>query len=311
VAFYSYTGLRLCDLRGNIVAEVDFPEPLAVKDRQYDAQSGNVAVLYEDALRLYSGFDGSLLLERRGKPGVTSVFYTEFGVSVLAADGAATLYDLASGGAIAEGTADPGADCALPFPGERLVTAMNGQVFFDGSEVGPGALMGAGEIDSGYIFAISDGASGAVFTIENGVFKKRFAFEAAGVAEAYFTGGFVFISPTHGDAAAYTLEGAHVRAFEETGFLAETFVLGEYIAAGYVSAAAQRYTLLLDPETLQTAAFLPGFLGEAGEGSLILNAGGSLRRAKLLDTQTLVELARGRLSGRTLTPEEIRRFNAG
>jgi hypothetical protein len=95
--FYSYTGLRLCDMAGNIVAEASFPNPFEVLDTRYDKQSGNVAALYESALLLYSGNDGSLLVERRGKPGAKSVFYTSFGVSVLEKSGAVTLYGLTDG----------------------------------------------------------------------------------------------------------------------------------------------------------------------------------------------------------------------
>jgi hypothetical protein len=311
VVFYSYNGLRLYDLSGKLIAEVAFPEPLAVKDTQYDAQSGNVAVLYEDGLRLYSGLDGGLLLEIKGKQGVNSVFRADFGVSVLAADGEAALYDLASGRVIAAGAAPPEADAALPLGEEGLVAVIDGRVFCGGTDLGPGELIGAGRTaDGGYVFAISDGGAGAVFTLAGGVPLRNFAFTAAGKAEAYFSGGFVFISPARGDAAAYRLSGEFVRSFAENGFLAETYMLGGYIAADYVSSASDRSTVLLDPLTLETAAFLPGFLGEGPDGALVFAGGGSLRAAALADTEELTALARERLGGRTLTPEETRKFNA-
>jgi hypothetical protein len=310
-AFYAYTGLRLCDLRGNIVAEVGFPDPLAVKDTRYDEQSGNVAVLYEDRLRLYSGLDGALLLEKQGKPGGKSVFCAPFGVSVLEADGAVTLYDLASARPAAEASADPGADCALPLGG-GLLTVENGRAFFDGSEIGAGELIGADKIGGDvFAFAVSDGANGAVFTAEKGVVDKRFDFAVVGPAEAYFTDGRVFISPMHGDAAAYSLDGAFVRAFDENGFLAETEKLGAYIAADYVSSSSERYTLLLDSASLETAAYLPGFLGKTDDGTPVLDSGGSLRAVKLRDIRELTDLARERLGDRMLTPDEKRKFNAG
>jgi hypothetical protein len=205
----------------------------------------------------------------------------------------------------------PGTDCALPVGG-GLLEAENGVIYFDGREIGAGEILGAGKINSDkFAFAISDGANGAVFTAENGTSEKRFAFKTTGRAEAYFTGGYVFLAPTHGDAAAYTLDGTFVRAFDESGFLAETGVLREYITAGYVSSASMRYSLLLDAGTLETAAYLPGFLGALDAGTLILDSGSSLRAAKLLPLQKLMEIARERLDGRTLTSEERRTFKAG
>jgi hypothetical protein len=311
VVFYSYTGMRLCDLPGNVVAETAFPDPFSVKDTQYDKESGNVAVLYEDRLRLYSGIDASLLVEKQGKPGVKSVFYTPFGVSVLDANGTVALYDLASGQATAEGIANPVADCALPLGAEGLVTVQGSRVFWGRDEIGSGELIGAGKTGGGFAFAVSDGANGAVFTAESDAFIRRFAFEVAGDAEAYFTGEFVFISPAHGNAAAYTLDGVFVRTLDENGYLAETEELGEYIAAGYVSSSSERYTLLLDAETLETAAHLPGFWGEMNDGTLILDGGGSLRATELRDVRELMAVARERLGSRTLTPDETQKFKAG
>ena len=60
--FYSYEGMRLFDLGGNLIAEMFFPDPELVVNTEYDRQSGNVAVIYENAFRLYSGNDGSLLV---------------------------------------------------------------------------------------------------------------------------------------------------------------------------------------------------------------------------------------------------------
>jgi hypothetical protein len=293
--FYSYNGLRLCDWSGAVLAERDFPDPLAVLDTQYDEASGNVAVLYQDRLLLYSGADGSLLLEVQGKIGVKSVFYTDFGVSVLDADGVVTLYDLTAAAAAEAAEAGPEAATALPLGG-GLVTVQDGRVFWNESEIGAGELIGASRADGdAAVFAIADGAAGAVFTARGGVAAKSFDFEAIGRAEAYFAGGYVFISPLHGDAAAYATDGTLVRALAENAYLAEIRALDGYIAAGYVSAASERYTFLLDPATLETTARLPGFLGTLEAGTLVLDADGSLRTVRLLNTRELTEMARARL----------------
>ncbi|MDR1070597.1 MAG: TIR domain-containing protein [Gracilibacteraceae bacterium] len=293
--FYSYNGLRLCDWSGTVLAEQDFPDPLAVLDTQYDEASGNVAVLYQDRLLIYSGADGSLLLEVKGKTGVKSVFYTDFGVSVLGADGVVTLYDLTTATAAATAAAEPDAATALPVGG-GLVTVRDERVFWNGSEIGAGELIGASRADGdAAVFAIADGAAGAVFTARGGAAEKSFDFEAIGRAEAYFAGGYVFISPLHGDAAAYAADGTPVRALAENAYLAEIRALDGYIAAGYVSAASERYTFLLDPVTLETTARLPGFLGTLDAGTLVLDTDGSLRTVRLLNTRELAEMARARL----------------
>jgi len=68
---------------------------------------------------------------------------------------------------------------------------------------------------------------------------------------------------------------------------------------------------LLKSDTLDTMAFLPGFLGEKSDGVLILDNGRSLNSVKLYNTRQLMEMARNNLDGRTLTPEEEFLFKAG
>jgi hypothetical protein len=194
---------------------------------------------------------------------------------------------------------------------EGIVTVQGGRVFWNGDEIASGELIGAGKTGDGFAFAVSDGANGEVFAIESGTLEKRFAFDAVGAAEVYFTGGYVFVSPMHGDAAVYTSDGAFVRVLDENGFLAETEELGEYIAAGYVSSSSERYTLLLDPPAMETAAYLPGFLGEMSDGTLILDSGGSLRAVRLRSARELIATAREWLGDKALTPDEIRKFKAG
>jgi hypothetical protein len=312
-AFYSHTGLRLCDLKGVVVAETAFPEPLSVIDTQYDETSGNVAVMYADAFRLYSGRDASLILEKYGKKGSNSVVYAKFGVSVLDADGVVTLYDPATGEARASAVADPKAERALPIGG-GLLTVREGRAFFDDREIGAGDVIGAGDLGGTRAFALSDGASGAVFSVPDGAAPRElFSFSTMGRAEAYFAGDLAFVSPLHGDASVYSRNGECLRVFAEKGYLAETGLLGDRVVASYIVAAtSERYSLLLDAETSETVAALPGFLGAPDAETLILDDGaGRLRAAKLLSLRELTDMARLRLNGRELTPEETERFHAG
>jgi len=311
VIFYSYTGLRIYSIEGGLTAETAFPDPYFVLNTEYDKASGNVAVMYESAFRLYSGTDGSMLVEAYGKSGVKSVFYTTFGVSVLDENDTVTLYDLATGEAAATARVNPEADYAVIL-GDLLLESVAGVVHFGESSMA-GELIGAAKTDAGYAFAISDGIAGKVFTANaGGRFSERFTFDVRGRAEAYFSGGYVFISPWHGDAAAYILEGKLVRTFSENGYLAETSELEGYITADYVTSSSERYSLLLEPDSLETVALLHGFLGFTDSGALILDdRAGSLRKARLYSTAELIEMARERLNGRKLTPDEIKTFKAG
>jgi hypothetical protein len=252
-----------------------------------------------------------LLLEARGKAG-RSVLYTSFGVSVLQEDGRALLYDGATGREAASAVAGPDALAALPVADGLLVEKPEG-VFFNGQALGPGEVIGVGQVgDSRFAAAVSDGAGGAVYFLEAGAVTGRFPFQARGRAEAHFCGGYVLIASPQGDVAAYTPEGTLARVFTEKGYLAETGTLGPYLTVSYVSAASARYTFLLDPVTLETAAYLPGFLGALEEGTPVLDDGaGSLRAAPLRGLEALKNLARERLGGRALTPEEAAVYKAG
>ena len=213
-----------------------------------------------------------------------------------------------------------GTERALPIGG-KIFHVIEGRVYDGPNELPPGLyageggptdFIGAGRIDGGgFAFAVSDGESGRVSRVFDGRYEAGFLFETRGRAEAHFIGGYVFISPMHGDASAYTLDGRFVRSFSYSGYLAEVFEVGEYIAAGYVSSASERYSLLLKPGGLETAALLPGFLGETDTGMLILDSGASLNAVSLMTTPELVDMAAEYLGARVLSPEEIEIFRAG
>ena len=306
VVFYSFNGLRLCNLNGDIIAEAEFPNSLRVKDTQYDAQSGNVIVIYDDALQIYSGIDGSLLVDTQA----TSVIYTPFGVGTLDSVYGAMLWDVSTG-EYTNQRPDSGTERALP-TAAGLLTVRGGCVYFDSQLLGEGDIAGAGLGERGEVFAsISTGSDGKIFSLKAGKFTELFAFKTAGRTEVFFTGGYVFISPAIGDASVYTMRGEHLRTFSENAQLTETVMLGDTICANYlVSATKQRYSLLLDNERLEPVALIHGFLGAAADGRLVLNNGTALESVELLDTAQLIELATQRLDGKELTAAEKQRYKA-
>ncbi|MDR1961880.1 MAG: serine/threonine protein kinase, partial [Gracilibacteraceae bacterium] len=74
---FSHRDFRLYGPDGELISATAIPEAAGVRDQQYARASGNLAVLYRDALRLYSGRSGELLLE---KTGLLSVFYAPYGI---------------------------------------------------------------------------------------------------------------------------------------------------------------------------------------------------------------------------------------
>jgi len=314
VVFYSFQGMRIYNLEGILIAKADFPAASPVRDTQYDPASGNLIVIYDDALLIYSAVTGKPLVDVKAK----SVIYTPFGVGVLHENGGAALYDLATG----EGTPvqpPDGTERALPTT-EGLLTVrgeniyLNGTLLRTGTLIIDGDIIGAGYAPDGTLYfaiAAADGF-GYVFSLANGHAKPCFSFSGApGKSEAFFAGGYVFISPMIGDAYAYALDGTFVRSFRENGALAEVVMLGDTICANYyLTATTQRFSLLLAPGSLEPVAHLPGFLGGTDDGALILDSGSALESRTLLTTTQLMALGAERLDGKALTPEERQMYKA-
>ena len=306
--FFSYRGMRSCDLDGNIVGEVEFPEPMSVKDTLYAADTGNVLVIYDNALLIYSCLDASLVQEVRGKTGERSVIKSPHGVYILTPDGTVALY--AADEALS-GAAGATAKRAIVTEFGVITMAGNG-VYENGALFVQGDVVGVGKDTNGdVLFAVSDDVIGHVFAVrEKGGTTKLFTFDVRGRCEVFFTGGYVFVSPLAGDAMALDMTGKLVRTFAETAFLAEVTTAGDLIAASFAAGANTRFSYLLKPETLDTAAYLPGYLGTTEDGKLILNSGTALETVELLPTSELAQAARERLGSRVLTADERSRYKA-
>ncbi|MCL2099494.1 MAG: toll/interleukin-1 receptor domain-containing protein [Oscillospiraceae bacterium] len=317
VIFYSYEGFRLYDLNSNIIiSETTFPDYADVLDTQYDKTGGNLAVIYQNSFRLYSGANGALLIEITD---AKSVVYADFGVSVLDENGTLILYN-PDAGILQNIMINPEADSAVVFDFGVIassLTVKHGQVYYMDSYLCEGEIIGAGKIDDNtFGFAVSNGTACKIFTVSvtgaGSAFTEKFTAEVRGRAEVYFTGGYVFISPMHGDAAAYTLDGRFVRVFEENSYMTETELInGQNISAGYVSALGERYSLVLSEETLEARLYIPGLLGEYGSGALIIDDGaGHLHIRELYGTEELKNTAEEQLGGRLLTDEEKIKYKA-
>ena len=308
VIFYSFQGLRIYNLEGILIAKADFPAASPVRDTQYDPASGNVIVIYDNALLIYSAVTGKPLVDEKAK----SVIFTPFGVGVLHESGGAALYDLTTGIGSAVHQPSDGTERALP-TAEGLLTVQGGRVYLHHEDLGAGDIIGAGYAPDGTLyFAVATvEGKGTVLSLSKDTAIVRFTFETLGKTEVFFAGGYAFISPMIGDASAYTLDGTFVRSFHEHGALAEVVMLGDTICANYyLTATTQRFSLLLAPDSLEPVAQLSGFLGETDDGRLVLDSGSALESLTLLNTTQLMQLGAERLDGKTLTPEERQMYKA-
>ena len=76
---------------------------------------------------------------------------------------------------------------------------------------------------------------------------------------------------------------------EKDSYLTYVTQLGEYIVTEYISAAGQRYGLLLN-DRLETLAYLPDLCDIAGDQLVFDYGSGNLRQCRLYSLQELVSL---------------------
>lgn len=271
ILLFSYRGFRLCGKGGELICETSIPDMERVTDQQYSHTSGNLAVLYKDALRIYAGGDGKLLFE---KTGLQSVFYAPYGVSILERDGTLSLIDIDTG------------KPSFQTQAEGDFAAFCG-VAVDGAFLGGRELIGAAKTDDGYRFAVSDGVKGAVCDAAG---KELFSFAARGKSEAFFAGDVVLISPQHGTPAAYRLKtGKKIRDLQPDSYLTYATRMGDLLLVEYITADGARFGVLLDSEC-EAVAHLPGLTDTAGSQMFFDYQTGYIRRTHLYSMEELRRL---------------------
>ncbi|MCL2151871.1 MAG: WD40 repeat domain-containing serine/threonine protein kinase [Oscillospiraceae bacterium] len=277
---------RIYSNDGKLLCESSIPNNGQVRDQQHSKNSGNLAVMYEDALLIYSGHDGRLIFEETG---LRSVFYAPYGVSILDDKGQLHLIDL-----------DSGTD-VLP---EMIVTDDNedNEAFaafcgftVDSSFLTGAKLIGAVKIGKGYFFVVAEDEKSIVYDETS---KKRFEIPFRGSNEAHFTETAVVISPISGTPAVYSLKnGKKIADLEKDAYLTyitemgEMGDLGEYIVSQYISTDGEQYGVLLDSK-FQPIASLP-WLCDVWNGQLVFaNWQDGLRYSRVYNVEELVALAK-------------------
>ena len=272
---FSPDGFQLYDSYGTLIVENTIPNPEDVRDQQYIQASGNLAVMYTDALLILGGRDGATLFSETD---LRSVFWTPYGVSILDAGGRLRLIDLDYGDEVYSAQTAKGETFAA-YCGMMVDTAF----------LGGRSLIGAAKTDGGYLFAVSDGHTGSVYR-DNG--KELFSFPAEGSAEAFFVGGAVVASPAHGTPSAYSLkDGGKIADLEKDAYLTYISMIGEgIIVSQYLSTGGTRFGILQDTG-FQPIASLPRLCG-TWDGKLVFDyPQGALRCSSVYELEELAALA--------------------
>ena len=110
--------------------------------------------------------------------------------------------------------------------------------------------------------------------------------------EEFITDQYRISSLLHKAPEVYDREsGRKIAVLEEDSYLTYVTQAGEYILTEYISAAGERYGLLLD-KNLQTLAYLPG-LCDYADGKLIFDyTSGNLRQCPLYSLEELIDLGK-------------------
>ena len=274
VMFFSIYGFKLYDTDGIVISEQEIPESGSICDQQFFKESGNLAVMYKDALRIYSGQDGKLIFEETG---LQSVFYAPYGISVLDNNGYIRLIDGNNGQTLFSDETMAGESFAA-YCG-MVVT----NDFLGGSK-----LIGAAKTDDGYRFAISDVTTCTVFD-QSG--NELFSVPVSGIAEAFFTSKALVISPLHGFPVVYNLKnGAKISDLEKDAYLTYIQPLDDYIVSQYISWDGEQFGVLLDSD-FQPIAYLD-CLSDISNGQLVFDyPQGALRQSRVYSIEEILERA--------------------
>ncbi len=272
---FSYRGFRLYDLKGNLIKEVEIPDKNKVYDQQYSSTAGNLAVIYDDAFRLYSGENGNLIYENEN---LKSVSYSKYGVSIF--DGKEIkLIDIDSGEVLQN----------LPATGK--FGAYCGMVV-DDNVLNGGKFIGSAKIGENYVFAVEKDNLCKVYD-DMGNLKFEIPVEIN--SEAFFTNNEIILSPLHGTPTVFSLEsGKKVADLEKDAYVTYITELDDYIMSEYVTATSEHYGILIDKITYEKLAYIP-CLTDILNGELIFDYHkGYLRKSKIYSIEELINIAKSK-----------------
>lgn len=274
VMLFNYKGFRLYNKDGSLICENEIPDAEYVYDQQYSRKSGNLAVMYKDALRIYSGNTGEILFEETD---LKSVFYAPYGISILEQDGVVKLInaDTAAADAVENSFGNYAAYCGAVINDELL----------NGAE-----LIGASKINDDYFFAVG---KNNICELYNGIGNKLFEMPVSDNTEVFFVQNHLILSPLHGTPVVYDLKtGTRTADLDKDSYLTYITETDEYIVSQYISADGFEYGKLLDKNTFETLAYLPDLSDIFGNELIFDYYTGVLRKTSIYSIDELIDLAK-------------------
>ena len=270
---FSYKGFRIYDMSGKMLAEKELPDADKVYDQQYSRKSGNLAVMYNNAFRLYSGTDGSLVYEAEG---LNKVMYTNYGVSIC--DGnEVKLIDL-----------DSGAETEVEqYSGDKGVWCGN---VITNDKIGDGEIIGAGKTGKGYFYAVANDDICSIYN-ENGT--KTFEVPVLENSEIFFTENYIITVPAKGSSVVYDAENGKKKA-ELDGEAAITYIteFNDCVISEYVTSRLTHYGYILDKEKFKPVAELPCLTDISDRNLYFDYHSGVIRGTRIYTTQELISIAK-------------------
>ncbi len=274
VMLFNYKGFRLFSSDGTLIKEVEIPDAKKVYDQQYSKKSGNLIVIYKDALRIYSGESGEIIFEEID---LKSVFYAPYGVSILDRENNLKLIDKDTAKVIVSEKAkgDNAAYCGM---------------VVDSKLIGDGELIGATKKDNSYLFAIKTEDICSVYDNKG---TKLFEVPVSEQSEAYFTNDTIVLSPLHGTPTVYRLsDGKKIADLEKDSYLAYITETENYVISDYISASGERFAIMLDKHTYEPLAKLPGLCDINGQELMFDYYKGNLRKKQIYSIDEIIDYAK-------------------
>ena len=269
---FDYKSFRLQDKDGNIIKNAEIPNSKKVSDQQYSHKSGNLAVMYNNALIIYSGIDGKVLYEAQN---LKYVKYSNFGVHTVDDKGVFRLINIDT--SMEENTQS--------IIGEHGVFC--GFIIDDGFLNG-GKVTGVGKTPTGYFCAVSRGDSCTVYN-ENA--EKIFETSISSENEAFFTDNEIIIAPKHGTPVVYSLkDGSKINELEKDSYITYITELEDYVMSEYITVNGDHYGILLDKNTYKPLAYMAG-LADIYNNQLIFDYNkGNLRKTDIYSINDLISI---------------------
>ncbi|MCI8806090.1 MAG: protein kinase [Clostridiales bacterium] len=269
---FDYKSFRLQDKDGNIIKNVEIPDSKKVSDQQYSHKSGNLAVMYNNALIIYSGIDGKVLYEAHN---LKYVKYSKFGVHTVDAKGVFRLINI---------------DTVMEENVQNIIGEHGVFCGFmvDDSFLNGGKVTGVGKTLNGYFCAISKGDNCTVYN-ENA--EKIFETSISSENEAFFTDNEIIIAPKHGTPIVYSLkDGSKINELEKDSYITYITQLEDYVMSEYITVNGEHYGILLDKNTYKPLAYMAG-LADIYNNQLIFDYNkGNLRKTNIYSINDIINI---------------------